>query len=211
MANATESQGSPQVRVWDRFVRVFHWALVAAFTAAYFLSEDETLTWHTWAGYTVAALVLARIVWGFIGPRHARFTDFVYRPSTVLAYLKNLVLFRADRYLGHSPAGGMMTVALLLSLLLTTVSGMAYYGTRAETDGIATFVSRGVLGLQPVAPALYKGEMRDRGDHDVKEIHELFGDISLILIFAHIGGVVLASFAHRENLARAMVTGNKRR
>ena len=211
MANATESQGAPQIRVWDRFVRVFHWALVAAFTAAYFLSEDETLTLHTWAGYTVATLVLARIVWGFIGPRHARFADFLYRPKTSLSYFKNLLLFRAQRYVGHSPAGGTMVIALLISLLLTTFSGMAYYGTRAETDGIATFVSRKVIGLEPVAPALYKGTMRDRGDHDVKELHETFANITIILIFAHIGGVVLASFAHRENLARSMVTGDKRR
>lgn len=205
------SSATDQVRVWDRFVRVFHWALVVAFTAAYFLSEDETLTLHTWAGYTVATLVLARIVWGVIGPRHARFTDFVYRPSKALSYLKNLVLFRSERYLGHSPAGGLMVVALLVSLLLTTGSGMAYYGTRGETDGIATFVSRDVLGLEPVAPALYKGQMRDRGDRDIKELHETFANITIILIFAHIGGVVLASLAHRENLARAMVTGNKRR
>jgi len=210
MANANDPQAGT-VRVWDRFVRVFHWALVAAFTVAYLLSEDETLIFHTWAGYTVAALVLARIVWGFVGPRHARFTDFVYRPSKVLAYVKNLVLFRAERHLGHSPAGGMMVIALLASLLLTTFSGMAYYGTRAETDGISTFVSREVIGLEPVAPAPYKGRMRDRGNHDIKEIHELFGDISLILIFAHVAGVVLASFAHRENLVRAMITGDKRR
>lgn len=207
MANATESQGAPRVRVWDRFVRVFHWALVAAFTAAYFLSEDETLTFHTWAGYTVAALVLARIVWGFVGPRHARFTDFVYRPSKALAYLKNLILFRAERYLGHSPAGGLMVVALLISLLLTAGSGMVYYGTRNETDRAASYVSRDLLGFKPVISS----RLRDTGNRDLKEIHELFGDISLILIFAHIGGVVLASFAHRENLARAMVTGDKRR
>ncbi len=210
MANENDPQ-SGTVRVWDRFVRVFHWALVAAFIAAYFLSEDETLTLHTWAGYTVATLVLARIVWGLIGPRYARFTDFVYRPSEALTYLKNLFLFRADRYLGHSPAGGLMVVALLVSLLLTTFSGMAYYGTRSETDGIATFVSRDVIGLEPVPPALYKGEMRDRGNHDVKELHETFVNITIILIFAHIAGVVLASLAHRENLVRSMITGGKRR
>lgn len=211
MANANNPQAGGTVRVWDRFVRVFHWTLVAAFTAAYFLSDDETLTLHTWAGYTVASLVLARIVWGFVGPRHARFTDFVYRPSTVLAYFKDLLLFRAKRYLGHSPAGGTMTVALLISLLLTTFSGMAYYGTRQDTDAVATFVSRDVIGLEPVAPALYKGKMRDRGDRDVKELHETFANITIFLIFAHIGGVVLASFVHRENLPRAMVTGDKRR
>ncbi|MGE0094511.1 MAG: cytochrome b/b6 domain-containing protein [Alphaproteobacteria bacterium] len=210
MANANNPQGGT-VHVWDRFVRVFHWALVAAFTVAYLFSDDDTLTFHTWAGYTVAALVLARIVWGVIGPRHARFTDFVYRPSKVLAYVKNLVMFRAERHLGHSPAGGMMVIALLVSLLLTTFSGMAYYGTRAETDGISTFVSREVIGLEPVAPALYKGTMRDRGNRDVKELHETFADITLILIFAHIAGVVLASLAHRENLARSMITGDKRR
>ncbi|MHB1219257.1 MAG: cytochrome b/b6 domain-containing protein [Alphaproteobacteria bacterium] len=211
MANATDSQGGARVRVWDRFVRVFHWTLVAAFTIAYVFSDDDTLTFHTWVGYTVAALVLARVVWGFVGPRHARFTDFVYRPSTVLAYFKKLVRFRAERYLGHSPAGGLMVAALLTSLLLTAFSGVAYYGTREETDRVASYVSRGVLGLEPVVPALYKGKLRDRGDRDLKEIHEFFGDVSLILIFAHIGGVVLASFAHRENLVRAMVTGDKRR
>jgi len=210
MANENYPQGDT-VRVWDRFVRVFHWALVAAFTAAYFLSEDETLTLHTWAGYTVASLVLARIVWGLIGPRHARFSDFLYRPLTALSYFKNLLLFRAERYVGHSPAGGMMVAALLISLLLTTFSGMAYYGTRTETDAVATFVSRDVIGLEPVAPALYKGKMRDRGNHDVKELHETFANITIFLIFAHIGGVVLASFAHRENLVRSMVTGDKRR
>ena len=210
MANENYPQGDT-VRVWDRFVRVFHWALVAAFTAAYFLSEDETLTLHTWAGYTVASLVLARIVWGLIGPRHARFSNFLYRPSTALSYFKNLLLFRAERYVGHSPAGGMMVAALLISLLLTTFSGMAYYGTRSETDAVATFVSRDVIGLEPVAPALYKGKMRDRGNHDVKELHETFANITIFLIFAHIGGVVLASFAHRENLVRSMVTGDKRR
>lgn len=207
MANTTDSQGGARVRVWDRFVRVFHWTLVAAFTIAYLLSDDDTLTFHTWAGYTVAALALARIVWGFVGPRHARFTDFIYRPSKVLAYFKNLVRFRAERYLGHSPAGGLMTVALLISLLLTTFSGMAYYGTRNETDRVASYVSRDLLGFKPAVSS----RLRDTGNRDLKDIHEIFGDISLILIFAHIGGVVLASFAHRENLVRAMVTGDKRR
>lgn len=200
-----------QVRVWDRFVRVFHWTLVTAFTLAYVFSEGDTPTFHNWAGYTVAALVLARIVWGFIGTRYARFSDFVYRPSKALSYLKDLALFRAERYLGHSPAGGLMVVALLASLVLTTVSGMAYYGTRTQTDAISSYVARDVLGFAPVAPAMDKGRLRDRGDRNLKELHETFADISLILILAHIGGVVLASFAHWENLARAMVTGMKRR
>src|SRR4051794_37129701 len=112
------------VRVWDPLVRIGHWVLVLAFFIAYF-TEDDLLTWHTWAGYTVAIVVLIRVIWGFIGPEQARFRDFVYRPSIALAYLRDLVLLRSQRYLGHSPGGGVMILALLAALAATTLTGMA--------------------------------------------------------------------------------------
>ena len=68
-----------------------------------YLTEDEALTVHVWAGYVVGGLVLLRIIWGFVGPRHAQFTDFTYRPSTVLAYLRDLMLARAPL---HRPQPG---------------------------------------------------------------------------------------------------------
>ncbi|MEE9479215.1 MAG: cytochrome b/b6 domain-containing protein, partial [Kiloniellales bacterium] len=97
------------VRVWDIFVRVSHWALAAGFFVAYF-TEDNLLLLHVWAGYLVGVLVVLRLLWGVVGPKHARFTDFVCGPRRAAGYLLDLFRFRAPRYLGHSPAGGAMAV-----------------------------------------------------------------------------------------------------
>lgn len=81
------------ILVWDPLVRTLHWVLVVGFFTAY-LSEDDLLTTHTWAGYVVGGVVLVRQAWGFVGPRHARFADFAYPPRRVLRYGLELVLLR---------------------------------------------------------------------------------------------------------------------
>jgi hypothetical protein len=88
------------VKVWDLFVRIFHWSVVL-FAIAY-VTGDEVQGVHIIAGYVVAALVALRIVWGFVGPRHARFADFVRTPREVLAYFRDLLQLRAQRYIGHN-------------------------------------------------------------------------------------------------------------
>lgn len=181
----------PQVRVWDPFVRVFHWTLVVAFTVAY-LTEDDPLTVHVWAGYVVGALVIARVLWGFVGPTHARFSDFVYAPAITFRYVRDLVTFRGGhRYLGHSPGGGYMVLLLLLFLAATVVTGLIVYGGEQQAGPLAGLFTKDI------------GEA-------VEEWHEVVANITLALIFIHIAAVVLASFAYRENLVRAMVTGWKR-
>ena len=108
-----------EVRVWDPFVRIFHWLLVLLFTLAYVTGEDW-LSLHVYAGYAVFGLVLLRVLWGIMGTPHARFGDFVYRPSRVIAFIKDTLARRARRYLGHNPAGGAMILLMLVSLLLVT-------------------------------------------------------------------------------------------
>jgi cytochrome b len=118
------SQESERVRVWDPFVRVFHWGLAAAVGIA-FATEDEPQELHTAAGYVVMGLIGARLLWGLIGPRHALWSDFVRGPRAVVAYLGDIVRGHPARYLGHNPAGGAMAVALICGLLATTLTGLA--------------------------------------------------------------------------------------
>ena len=84
------------------------------FSLAY-ATGDEVENVHIAAGYMIAGLLGLRIVWGFVGPRRARFSDFVRSPRAVLAYARDVALLRAPRYLGHNPAGGAMVVALIVS------------------------------------------------------------------------------------------------
>jgi cytochrome b len=178
------------VLVWDPFVRLFHWSLVVGFSVAY-LTEDDLLTVHVWAGYVVGLLIVARIVWGLIGSRHARFSDFIYDPATTLRYVRDLVLFRAQRHLGHSPGGGAMVITLLLFLTATVLTGLIVYGGDQQAGPLAGLFTK------------------DTGEA-MEGLHEILANVTLALIFAHVAAVVLASFVHRENLVRAMFTGYKR-
>ena len=190
--NTTISQRSGQARVWDFAVRLFHWSLVAAFLIA-FVTEDDFMDLHSLAGYTVGGLVLFRFLWGFIGSRHARFSDFVRPPAQVMGYLMRVLSFRAERYSGHNPAGGAMVVALLVSLSATVFTGLAAYGAEQASGPLA-----GVMSTLPYAVG-----------KAAEEVHEFFANFTLLLVFLHLGGVLLASLQHRENLVRAMFTGRK--
>lgn len=196
----------PEIPVWDPLVRVFHWTLVISFCTAY-LSEGELFEalqdrlsgeWlqlvHVWAGYLIAGMLLWRVVWGFVGPRHARFSDFVRGPRESFGYLKDALTLRAARYLGHNPAGGAMIVALLLSLAATIVTGLALYGADKA--------------MGPLAALLV--ESSDATIDAIKEAHEAATNCTLLLVAGHLLGVVWESLLHRENLVRAMISGRKR-
>ena len=182
-----------KVTVWDPFVRFFHWALVLLVATA-FLSGDHFLGLHTLAGYLILALLFFRIVWGFIGTKPARFSDFVFSPRKVFRYLKDLVTLKAERYLGHGPAGGAMAVALIVTLLATTLSGLVVYGGQEVAGPLAGFM----LGAGRFWVGL------------VKEFHEFLAGTVVFLVSVHLLGVLFSSWAHRENLIKGMWTGEKR-
>ncbi len=186
--------GPANVRVWDPLVRIFHWSLATCFAVAY-LTEDDLLTLHVWAGYTVLGLIAVRFVWGVVGPRYARWSDFVKPPHAILAYLRDTIRLRAARHFGHNPAAGAMVVALLASLTLTGLSGVALFGAQELSGPLGS-----VMSGTPKAWA-----------HVLEDVHEILANLTLLLVFVHVVGVALASMLHRENLVKAMFTGEKRR
>lgn len=168
------------VRVWDPLVRIFHWMVVAGCALNLFvLEEGETA--HRFVGYTVAAALAVRIVWGFVGTRHARFSDFLPTPRRLAHYVRQLRRSAEPRMLGHNPAAAVMMLALMALLAGVTVTGW-------------------MIGLDAFWGVKW-----------VKEVHESFANAILVLAGLHALAAIVESWRHRENLIWAMVTGRKRR
>lgn len=209
-----------QVKVWDPLVRTFHWSLVFLFTLAY-VTGDDAATAHIWSGYIVLALLLLRVLWGLFGTQHARFSDFVYPVSVILDYAKDMLLGRARRYLGHNPLGGAMIVIMLVVLLLTCTTGIV--AQRVDQQSVALSPAQPAIAAMDLVPAAWadddRFENREARTHDkearkrnkaLRETHEFFANLMLLLVVMHISGVLLGSLMHRENLVRAMLNGRKR-
>ncbi len=148
--------------------------------AVAWFSAEHSWRVHELAGYVAGVLVLARVAWGFSCPGYARFSQFVQPPAVVAAYLKSIATGSERRFIGHNPAGGAMIVLLLASMMATAGTGWML-----TTDAFW-------------------------GSLSVQRVHSFLANGVLLLVLAHIGGVALASVRHKENLVRAMVTGDKR-
>ena len=176
----TDSSRTISIPVWDRFVRLFHWSLVLCILFNYFVQDDgETL--HQWMGYTASALVLARIVWGFVGTRHARFSDFWPTPARLRAHLADLLAGRHGAQAGHNPLGALMMLALL-----------------------AVVLALGASGWLQTTDAFW-------GEEWLQELHEELAEALLGLAGVHVAAALLMSGVERTNLVAAMVSGIKRR
>jgi len=180
------------IKVWDPFVRIFHWTLLATFIIA-FSTEDDLQFIHDTAGYLMLGFIACRMVWGIIGTRHARFSDFIVMPTTIINYIKEVKNGTARRYLGHNPAGGAMIVVLIIVLALTIFTGVGMERSTLPASLSSWF-------------SLFDGYSH----RSLKHFHEFFANLSMLLIVAHVAGVLISSWQHRENLIRAMIDGKKR-
>jgi cytochrome b len=164
------------VKVWDPLVRIGHWTLVAGIVATWLVHGK----WHEWLGYAVLAVVTLRLVWGLVGPRYARFAQFVHPPAATLNYGRQILAHSEPRHLGHNPLGGWMIATLLATITGICVSGWLY--TTERFWGVGW----------------------------VEKLHEGLTNFLVVLVALHIGGVIFSSLRHGENLVAAMFSGRKR-
>ena len=170
--------------LWDLPVRVFHWSLVVLVPLAWWTGEEGEFDWHAWIGYSLLVLVSTRIIWGIVGSRHARFSDFLKGPGAIRGYLRG----EPASTPGHNPLGAWAVVALLLVLLLQAVSGL--------------FNSDDVLYNGPLYYAASTG-FRDA----MGEMHELAFDALVVLVVLHLLAIAYYQFRRRQPLVQAMLRG----
>ncbi|MCX5513109.1 cytochrome B [Kaistia algarum] len=172
-------KGAGTIPVWDPVVRLFHWTIVTACILNLFILEAGE-TAHRFVGYVVAIALTLRFLWGFAGPRHARFADFFPTPRRLIPYLRDLRRGREPRHVGHNPAGAVMMLLLMSLLASLCLTGW-------------------MMGLD----AFW-------GEEWLEELHGALANGILVLALVHAGAAIVESWRHRENLVLSMVTGRKR-
>ncbi len=148
--------------------------------AVAWVTAEEWATLHNWAGYAAAALIAFRLLWGLVGTKYARFGQFVRSPSTVMQFTQAMLRRAEPRYIGHNPAGSWMILGLIVAMGITALTGWMY-----------------TLDMF-------------WGEEWVEETHEAVANLLLGMVGIHVAGVLYTSYAHKENLVRAMLTGRKR-
>ena len=179
-------------KVWDLPVRLMHWGLVLAVFGAWLTRELEGdwFAWHVRCGYAVLLLTATRIVWGFVGTRHALFGDFVRGPRAVLRYLREGTDEAGQRIAGHNPLGALMVLAMLLMLLVQATLGLFANDKIMSTGPLFGYVT---------------GETSDR----LTSLHEKLFDVIVAAIAVHVAAALFYLWMRRENLILPMITGRK--
>lgn len=182
-----------RVKVWDLPTRLFHWTLAVLVLLQYGTAEWHWLDmdWHFRFGYATLALLLFRVVWGFVGSRTSRFTDFMRGPRRVAGYLHEMWADSGIRTLGHNPLGGWSIMALLLCLALQVATGLF------ASDDITVFGPLNARVSEDTAALL-------------TSIHKVNQNVLLALVVLHVCTVLFYLLVRRDNLIAPMLHGFKR-
>jgi cytochrome b len=181
-----------RVLVWDFPTRLFHWLLVILVIISFVTGNigGNAMQYHQWSGFTILALLLFRLVWGFVGSRESRFATFIQRPASVARYAATLLRRDSWQHLGHNPLGGWSIIAILFALLVQAATGL--------------FANDDIVTEGP----LYGWVSKATSDW-LTRIHKLNKAVIIGLVCIHVLAVVFYFFYKRENLVKPMITGAK--
>lgn len=183
-------QPTVRVKVWDGWIRLFHWSLVVLLVVSYVTARAGRMDWHMISGYAILALLLFRIAWGFMGSDTARFGQFLRSPLAAFRHLLHLRRREPDTEIGHNAAGGWMVLVLIGLMLAQAVTGL--------------FADDEILTQGPLAQFA-----SERWVHRMTGLHHRIINVILIAVGAHVLAVLLYRLLKGHDLARAMVTGRK--
>ena len=169
-------------RVVDAATRMLHWLMALSFTGAYITADGER--WrlvHVTLGYTLAGLLVARVLWGLFGPRQVRLSVLWRKLQGLPAWLQPLVAVRSPSALQAAWRPGQnLLMALAVGLILVSIVPLTLSGYAVWDE--------------------WGGEW-------LEEVHEFFGNAMLMVVLVHVGLIALLSVLRRKNQALPMLTG----
>ncbi len=176
------------IRIWDLPIRLFHWLLVLCIAGSFVTINlgDEFIQWHAYFGYSILTLLIFRIVWGFVGSKHARFLSFIPSKQAIFDYLQG----RSPRVLGHNPIGALSVFALLFVLSVQVFTGLFVDDEVSFKGPLEKYVSGSVASF-------------------FSEIHEGNQVVILTLIAIHIAAIIFYKKFKGEDLIKPMISGDK--
>lgn len=176
--------------VWDLPLRLFHWLFALSIAALWATAEYEMMDWHFKLGYWMIGLLAFRIIWGFVGPRHARFINFIHSPPAVFRYAKAIFKGEPVYTVGHNPLGSLMVIVMLVLVSIQAVTGL--------------FASDDILWYGPYNPAVDSATARS-----LTRLHHQNFNWILIAIVLHIAAILFYGLVKKQNLVLPMLTGKK--
>ncbi|MFC3108656.1 cytochrome b/b6 domain-containing protein [Undibacterium arcticum] len=182
-----------KMRVWDLPIRLFHWALAVAVITALVTEKigGNAIEWHFRFGYLALALVGFRLLWGVIGTRYARFSNFLHAPSAILAFVSSRKGVTKEKHLGHTPLGGLSVFAMLGVIVMQTASGLFANDDIASEGPLAKFISKDVSDKLSWFHA------------------QVSGNLIYALVGLHVAAIIYYYVRKKEDLIIPMITGDK--
>ncbi|WP_158683455.1 cytochrome b/b6 domain-containing protein [Pseudoalteromonas sp. T1lg24] len=208
-------------RIYDLPTRIFHWLFAASFIVAFSIAnlvDDELaiFAYHMIAGATLGLCIVWRFIWGLIGTKHARFSDYVLKPKTLICYLKESLTKHKKSWIGHNPASSWAAIVMMLLAFFLIVSGILMttgpFNEAIEelhelaANAFMLVVVLHILGVlvhtvkqqDPIAKSMISGYKNNipSGVESVKS-HAYLGVMCLIITFTFTGTLVI-NFDHNQ-------------